>query len=147
MCKISIPLLSNYAFITLGCNIDKGIHIPYVLNLLADKVVICGQTPLMTTEPIDFPYPSDDFANIAFVVKTSLSQQEFCDFLHQLEQDCGRNEENSRLYPEFVPMDLDLILWNESLVKPRDLSRGYVQDGLAYFGIKIDKLDDFYKCL
>ncbi len=127
----------NYAFLTLGCNVDKDLHIPFVLKELVAVAVELKQTALMTTTPIDFSYPSEDFANIGFILSTSLGLDDFKAFLKRLEEDCGRTEKSSRLNPELVPMDLDLIQWNASIVKPKDLKRGYVQDSLAYFGLKI----------
>ncbi len=128
----------HQAFLTLGCNVDKEKHIPFVIEALQGRSCSLRQTPLMTTTPIDFPYPSDDFANIGFLIETTLELNAFKAFLKGLEEVCGRTKANSELRPELVPMDLDLIAWDGELIKPKDLQRPYVQDCLAYFALSFN---------
>ncbi len=133
----------NYAFLTLGCNVQKNKHIPFALKQLSQFADILRQTPLMITTPIDFPYPSDDFANIGFLLATPLAREQFQFFLKRLELFCGRSEANNLLHPELVPMDLDLIVWNGAITKAKDLKRGYVQDSLSYFNLNLTNWDDY----
>ncbi len=101
----------------------------------------------MTTKPIDFPYVSDDFGNIAFLVSTKLELKSFQSVLKRLEVFCGRTQANSRIRPELVPMDLDLIVWNGEVIKAKDLKRSYVQDGLNYFALDLNHWDEYIKTL
>ncbi len=137
----------NYAFLTLGCNIEKDRNILFFFKQIRAFADILRQTPLMTTTPIDFPYLSDDFANIGFLIATPLGQEQFQAILKRLEVFCGRTEANSRIRPELVPMDLDLIVWNASLIKAKDLKRGYVQDSLSYFELDLNDWDNYIKRL
>ncbi len=137
----------NYAFLTLGCNVDKNSNILFVLRQLQPFAKLCRQTPLMTTTPIDFPYLSDDFANIGFLLATELELKQFQFILKRLEEFCGRTEANSLVKPELVPMDLDLIVWNGEVIKQKDLARAYVQDSLSYFALDLSDWDCYIKAL
>ncbi len=137
----------NYAFLTLGCNIEKDRNILFFFKQIKPFAHILRQTSLMTTTPIDFPYPSDDFANIGFLLATPLEREAFQRILKRLEVFCGRTKANSRIRPELVPIDLDLIVWNGEIIKAKDLNRGYVQDSLISFELNLNDWDNYIKQL
>ncbi len=140
MVQLSSDMRAKHqAFLTLGCNVDKEKHIPFVIEQFWERSCMLKQTPLMTTTPIDFPYPSDDFANIGFLMTTNLELKDFKALLKSLEEVCGRTKENSLKHPELVPMDLDLIIWDGEVIKPKDLKRPYVQDCLTYFSLDLSQ--------
>ncbi|KGN86756.1 2-amino-4-hydroxy-6-hydroxymethyldihydropteridine diphosphokinase [Porphyromonas sp. COT-290 OH860] len=127
----------HWMVLTIGSNTDAPRHVAYVERALGEHFSVCKATQPVQTAPIDFPYASADFTNIVLVAKTTLSQNEVYTILKQLETDCGRTPQSRQIHPELVPMDLDLIVWDGEVCKPRDLTRPYVQSGLAALGVEI----------
>lgn len=127
----------HWMVLTIGSNTDAQRHVAYVERALGEHFSVCKATQPVQTVPIDFPYASADFTNIVLVAKTTLSQNEVYTILKQLEADCGRTPQSRQTHPELVPMDLDLIVWDGEVCKPRDLTRPYVQSGLAALGVEI----------
>ncbi|MDO4691455.1 MAG: 2-amino-4-hydroxy-6-hydroxymethyldihydropteridine diphosphokinase [Porphyromonadaceae bacterium] len=123
--------------LTIGSNTDALRHVAYVERALGEYFSVCRATERMQTAPIDFPYASVAFTNIVLVAETTLGKEEVYTILKQLEADCGRTAQSRRTHLELVPMDLDLIVWDGEVCKPRDLSRPYVQIGLAALGIEV----------
>lgn len=129
----------HWMILSLGSNVEAERHLPWVEAELERLLVLCGRTRLMQTAPIDFPYPSADFANRLLWAQTDRPLDEILAWLKSLEICCGRTVESRRTRPEYIPMDLDLIAWDGRIYKPRDLSRPYVQQGLVELGCMLDE--------
>ena len=102
----------NRVLISLGSNTHAEAHIPRALE---------RETAAIQTEPIDFPYPSGLFTNLLILAYTPMSQADLINLLHDIEQEARRD----RKHPEIVTLDLDLIQWNDEVLKPRDTLRPY----------------------
>lgn len=111
----------HQALISLGSNHAADTHIPYALARLRASLSIVRETELMLTEPVGFPYPSGLFTNVIIKAETALSKGELHRLLHELEAHAGRN----RSTPQLVPLDADLIIWDDEVLKPQDLQRPY----------------------
>lgn len=109
--------------ISLGSNTRAMEYIPYALTELRKVLNIDRETELMRTKPVDFPYPSGDFINVILWGETDLDREEIYDFLHRLEEVAGR-ERNT---PALVPLDADLLVWGDEVLKPKDLERPYMR--------------------
>lgn len=127
--------MAHRLIITLGSNYNRQANIRYAIGVLADLVPIVDRSEPVMTEPIDFPYNADLFANIVLLCQTEGSQAEVLEILHRLERDCGRTSESRATHPERIDLDADLIAWDGEVLKPRDLSRPYLHDGLLALGI------------
>ena len=68
------------------------------------------------------------------MIPTLEEKEEFIDFLKETEEELGRDPDDEE--EGIIPMDLDLIEWNEEVVKPSDLVRAFVISGLE----EIDEL-------
>lgn len=111
----------HQALISLGSNYEADKYIPYALARLRATLSIERETELMLTEPVGFPYPSGFFTNVIIKAKTELSREKLHQLLHDLEAYAGRN----RSTPALVPLDADLIIWENEVLKPQDLQRPY----------------------
>lgn len=134
------PKTLHRAIITIGSNYEAERHVPSVLSCLGEYLTIVAQTPPMLTEPIDFPYDSAQFVNVVLLATTSEPLAEVSKHLKLLEESCGRTTARRKIHPEQVPMDIDLIIWDDEVCKPRDLQRPYVTEGLTLLGISIHRM-------
>lgn len=131
------PKTLHRAIITIGSNYEAEHNVPYVLSRLGASLSIVAQTQPMLTEPIDFPYDSCQFVNVVLLATTTESLAQVNKALKHLEEACGRTPARRKAHPEQVPMDIDLIIWDDEVCKPRDLQRPYVIEGLTQLSIPI----------
>lgn len=110
--------------ISLGSNTDAERHIFKALSVLRLRLTIEGESPVVNTEPVDFPYPTGWFTNVVLVGSTTYTREELVTILHQIEQEEGRD----RTTPEQVRLDADLIMWDSEVLKPKDLQRPYFKE-------------------
>lgn len=50
--------------------------------------------------------------------------------LKALECRTGRTPEQRKAHPEAIPVDIDLITWDRMVLKPQDVTRPYLIEGL-----------------
>ena len=58
----------------------------------------------------------------------------FAAHLKALERRTGRTPEQRKKHPEAIPVDIDLITWDRETLKPRDITRPYLIEGLRELG-------------
>ncbi len=117
----------NRALLCLGSNWDKERNMERAAEMLrAHFVSICFSRPVYT-EPVDSPL-SAMFLNRIAVLYTEESPERIRDILKDIECRVGRRpEDKSR---GSVPIDIDLLRWNDQVLKAEDLTRAYVQVGV-----------------
>ncbi len=115
--------------ISLGSNSSTPEYVHYALSRLREELSLQRETDLMHTEPIDFPYPSGKFWNVIISGNTHWDKARVTELLAELEHYAGRNRQR----PELVPLDADLIIWDDCLLKPQDIKRPYFQPFLRHF--------------
>jgi len=54
--------------------------------------------------------------------------------LKALEHSAGRTPEQRKKHPEAIPVDIDLIISDREILKPRDITRPYLIEGLRDLG-------------
>lgn len=123
-------MVEHIALITLGCNTGRKETLEFALRELRQVLTIRSISSMMQTTPVDFAYPSPDFLNIVFFASTTLSFEAIYYECKCIEQRCGRSQESKLKTPEVVPLDIDIVAWDNYIYKPRDLYRTYVLDGL-----------------
>jgi len=57
-----------------------------------------------------------------------------CSRAKELECRAGRTPDQRRSSPAEIPVDIDLIVWDRQVLKPQDLSRPYLIQGLEDLG-------------
>ena len=126
--------MANTAIICIGSNKDRSENIDQVIRTLqAHYPGARFSTPEMA-DAVDLPEGSKPFLNLVAMLPTLEEKEELIAFLKELEEDMGRDPDDDE--EGIIPMDLDLIEWNEEVVKPLDLVRPYVVSGLE----EIDEL-------
>lgn len=123
--------------ITLGSNCNGQEVLSAVIDQIKSQLHVLAYTPIVDTEPIDFPYPSGLFANSVLWCQTPCCLEQVQNLLMEYEVEAGRNNWLRQAHPECIPLDADLIAWDDQILKPRDLSRPYLRDGLIALGFSL----------
>ncbi|HAC21156.1 MAG TPA: hypothetical protein DCF91_03525, partial [Porphyromonadaceae bacterium] len=55
----------------------------------------------------------------------------------QIERDLGRNAEQRALGN--MPMDIDIVIWNDAILKPDDLKQTYVHDAIRSLELSLNQ--------
>lgn len=73
-------------------------------------------------------YSVGPYMNQVAIAYTTLLHSEIIPLLKAIEKAAGRSKELKVV--GVVPLDIDLIQWNDMVLKPEDLTRSYVRKGL-----------------
>ena len=115
----------NRVLLCLGSNWDKEKNMERAAEMLRAHFVFIQFSQPVYTEPIDCPL-STTFLNRVYSeesparIKDVLKDIECCIGRKPEDKSCGR-----------VPIDIDLLQWNDQILKAEDLTREYVLDGIC----------------
>ena len=109
----------NRVLLCLGSNWDKEKNMERAAEMLRAHFVFIQFSQPVYTEPIDCPL-STTFLNRVAVLYSEESPARIKDVLKDIVCCIGR-----------VPIDIDLLLWNDQILKADDLTREYVLDGIC----------------
>lgn len=124
----------NKAIISIGSNSDRTTNIKQVLEMLEDSYPGSRFSTPEITDPIDLPEGTKAFLNLVGMIPTNQDMESFVAHLKEIEKQLGRDPDDDE--EGIIPMDLDLLEWNDEAIKPRDLVRPYVVAGL-------EEIDEF----
>ncbi len=91
-------------------------------------------SPARESAPISFGLSDALFTDQVAVGETSMELETFAAQLKALERRTGRTPEQRKRHPESIPVDIDLITWDREILKPRDITRPYLIEGLRDLG-------------
>jgi len=77
------------------------------------------------TEPIGNSHRRDAYLNQLACGTTTMTEEQLCERLKEMERSFGRNEAKRRL--GIVPIDLDILLYDDQRRHERDWERPYVK--------------------
>lgn len=120
--------MTNKAIISIGSNSDRTANIRMAMERLQKEYPDARFSTPEITEPIDLPEGANPFLNLIAVVHTNHTQDEFVASLKKLEHKLGRDKDDEE--EGIIAIDIDLIEWNDEVLKPHDLMRPYVVVGL-----------------
>ena len=113
-------------FLCLGSNFYRIAHMAYAQRELKKHFPAIRFSKEMETEAIGSRFLSPFSIQVASF-ETTLSAEEVRVILKQIEHDLGRlPEENSQ---GVVRIDFDLLMYDDSVLKPADFERVYVVEG------------------
>lgn len=127
-------LVMNEALICIGSNENKENNLDLCQKLLSDIFT----NIIYSDTCISIPYGNhykNDFINQLAVIYTSLNMKETADILKSVEKKIGREPGDKKL--GLVKIDIDLVIWNNDILKPIDMQRSYLQDLLPGFFDKV----------
>lgn len=118
----------NRVIIGLGSNRDKEKNIELADQLLRDHFISISFSGVVYTEPMNMGDTSL-FLNQVAIAFTSEKPDQIIDTFKQIEKKMGRTPEDKQ--KENILIDIDLLQWNDCILKPLDFQRSYVQSALS----------------
>jgi len=121
--------------LTLGSNSEPQKHLSLaqagLRSLGLERLTF---SPARESAPISFGLSDALFTDQVAVGETSMELETFATHLKALERRTGRTPEQRKKHPEAIPVDIDLITWDREILKPRDITRPYLIEGLYDLG-------------
>ena len=100
-------------YIGVGSNIDKHVHIPQVINELAEEFGRIDVSPIYETPAEGFS--GENFFNLVIAVESEISAHEMRSYLRQLEAQHGRVRDSKNQFISRT-LDLDQLLYGSSQI-------------------------------
>lgn len=128
--------MKNKVVICIGSNFDADINIEKakaVLERELGPITFADQTeskavnwskPCIFTNQVGYFESDKEFDYIKQLTK-------------QIERDLGRNAEQRALGN--MPMDIDIVIWNDAILKPDDLKQTYVHDAIRSLELSLNQ--------
>ena len=117
----------NRAIVGVGSNIEPERYILQARELIDGTGTVLAESTFVETPAINRP-ELPDFVNGAWLIETTLDQEAFTQELKNIEHACDRVRCEDRFASR--TMDLDLILWNDSIVDADYYTRDFLQDAV-----------------
>lgn len=125
--------MKNKAIISIGSNEHRTANVKKIMEVLTEHFPSIRFSTPQLTEPVDMPEDAKAFLNLIALFETDLEREALEAELKRFEVKLGRDHDDDE--DGIIPMDLDIIEWNDEVYKPRDMVRPYVVAGL-------DELDE-----
>jgi len=123
----------NDCIIGIGSNIAAEKNIAEMLRLLAFDVEIIQVSKMIQTKPIGI-IEQDDYTNGAVRIWTEMDMKSLTLYLKKLEDRMGRDRSQKKYGPRNI--DLDILIWNNTIVDPDYFTREFLQDSAAELGFE-----------
>ena len=117
----------NHAYLCIGSNRDKAVNMKRAEAMLRAYFATIRFSPLMETQAIGWP-DAERYLNQVAVCRCEEPSSEVQAALKQMEWEIGRRPTDK--VSGRMPIDIDLLQWNDEVLKPADLQRCYVKEGL-----------------
>ena len=117
----------NHAYLCIGSNQDKAVNMKRAEVMLRAYFTSIRFSPLMETEAIGCP-EAERYLNQVAICRCEESLSEVQAALKRMEWEIGRRPTDKA--SGRMPIDIDLLQWNDQPLKPADLERDYVKEGL-----------------
>lgn len=114
----------NRVIISLGSNRNSEANIALADDLLCDYFISVYFSDIVYTDPIG-EIQNGLFLNQVAIAYTPECPEEINKAFKQMESRLGRTPESKGRGD--IPIDIDLLRWNDQILKPDDLQREYVK--------------------
>lgn len=118
----------NCCIICLGTNYERNKYLQSAHNYLESEFSDIVYANAEETQPYHFKSGAL-FTNQVAMFHTTLSQDSVKEKLKSIEAICGRKQEDKA--KEIVRIDIDMIIFNDHVVKRNDYKLEYVQRGIG----------------
>lgn len=120
----------NKVLISIGSNFDSDNNIISCRQLLDSYFERISYSEVCETAPYGKNY-KHNFLNQLAIISTEKELSEIKSILKTIEKKLGRDTNDKET--GLVKIDVDLVIWNQDILKPRDISRTYVKSLLSTF--------------
>ncbi|MDH6310628.1 2-amino-4-hydroxy-6-hydroxymethyldihydropteridine diphosphokinase [Dysgonomonas sp. PFB1-18] len=115
----------NKALLSIGTNEDRETNLILCHQMLNDLFEEIHYSETSITTPYGSAY-KNDFLNQLAIGYTSKNKEEVTPLLKSIEKQIGRKASDKA--KGIVKIDIDLVIWNEEVLKPGEISRDYIAD-------------------
>jgi 2-amino-4-hydroxy-6-hydroxymethyldihydropteridine diphosphokinase len=115
----------NKVLLSIGSNEDREANIALCHKLLDESFEEIHYSGISITSPYGTHY-KNDFLNQLAITYTHKEKEEISLLLKSIEKRMGRKKEDKK--KGVVKIDIDLISWNEDILRPAEISRSYIAD-------------------
>ena len=122
---------THSCLLCIGSNYYRTAYMAYARNDLKKYFPDIRFGPETETEAIGSRFLSP-FSNQVASFETTLSAEEVRTVLKQIEHDNGRLPEDKA--QGVVKMDIDLLMYDDRVLKPQDMERDFVREGMKELG-------------
>jgi 2-amino-4-hydroxy-6-hydroxymethyldihydropteridine diphosphokinase len=123
----------NECIIGIGSNIEANLNIPEMLRLLSEEVEIVKVSQMIQTMPIGM-IKQPDYTNGAVRIRTKMELETLTIYLKKLEDQMGRDRSQEKFGPRNI--DLDILIWNNSIVDDDYYTRDFLRISAAELGFE-----------
>lgn len=118
----------NQILISLGSNMPCGKgNMESAIKKIRAKATFARFSSIYDTDPIG-KHKHARYKNCVGQIHSTEPFEYWHSFFKSLEVEMGRNE-LLRAQGD-VPLDIDIVIWNEDVIRPRDLMADYLKEGL-----------------
>lgn len=128
----------NIALVSIGSNENREQNMLLSCRLLTELFPDIIFSDTCVTIPYGLNY-KNDFLNRLAIINTEAEQLEVNETLKLLEKEIGRSSTDKQ--KGLVKIDLDLVKWNDEILKPKDMERSYIKDLLLTFEFTDNKAE------
>lgn len=121
-------VVMNKALLSIGTNENREENLSLCHLLLDKEFEDIRYSHTSVTSPYGSVY-KEDFLNQLAIIYTHKAKEEVALLLKNIEKKIGRKVSDKK--KGVVKIDVDLVIWNEEVLKPSDISRSYITDLLA----------------
>ena len=114
---------------SVGSNFDREKNVALAQKRLLEHYPDVAFSPVMDTEGLGMKRPCR-FFNLMARFSTCSSTHEITTVLKKIEQEAGRTSEEKA--QEIIRLDLDLLVCDGEVLKPKDLERDFVRQGIGF---------------
>jgi 2-amino-4-hydroxy-6-hydroxymethyldihydropteridine diphosphokinase len=125
----------NTTILGLGSNINAEVNIQAAIAVLVSKYRVLQISSLMKTKPLGFAEQAD-FINVCVLLETTQNPETLTINLKKIETSLGRVRTSEKNGPRTI--DLDILVWNGSIVDENVFTRDFLQKGISELGIEIE---------
>ncbi|MDR1881703.1 MAG: 2-amino-4-hydroxy-6-hydroxymethyldihydropteridine diphosphokinase [Prevotella sp.] len=118
----------NKALLSIGTNEDRESNMALCRRFLDNIFTDIFYSGTSVTTPYGATC-KNDFLNQLAMIYTDRDKDEVIRLLKSIEKDMGRNVRDKKR--GIVKIDIDLVTWNNAVLKPEDFTRSYIADLLA----------------
>lgn len=118
----------HYCLLCMGSNTDRSTQLSDARKALTAAFPNICFGELMETEAVGSGFHSP-FSNQLAKFKTTLTPDSIHCFFKELEQRSGRIPEDKT--KGIVRLDIDLLMFDDKVLKPEDMQREYIRKGLT----------------
>jgi len=115
----------NKALLSIGTNEDREVNLTLCHQMLNDLFEEIHYSDTSITTPYGATY-KNDFLNQLAIGYTSKDKEEVTPLLKSIEKQMGRKVSDKA--KGIVKIDIDLVIWNEEVLKPTEINRDYIAD-------------------